>query len=244
MGFQIDLLTDVFPGKSSAGALGLSTCAMIRGGQKSILFDTAAHGVIKIIERRWKELNIDPEKVEMVFLSHMHYDHLNNLACYPNAEVVIGRREWEYATQTKDEWTPLESVQYLKNNRKIRFVEDNEEIIPGIRAIWTPGHTPGHMSMTIETEEGLCVLAGDAVKNRSELEMEYSDQYVDKDASASSIRRIKSMAYKVLPGHDGYLYVKDGKVIPERELYLDILLPKCCTGGAGAEDGVYHLSVK
>ena len=64
MGFQIDLLTDVFPGKSSAGALGLSTCAMIRGGQKSILFDTAAHGVIKIIERRWKELNIDPEKVE------------------------------------------------------------------------------------------------------------------------------------------------------------------------------------
>lgn len=241
MKFQVDLLTEVFPGKSSAGALGLSTCALIRGGEKSLLFDTAAHGVIKILEKHWKALDIDPKKVEMVFLSHMHYDHLNNLACYPNAEVIIGKKEWEYATTSKDEWTPLESVQYLKNDRKIRFVEDGEEIISGVRAIWTPGHTPGHMSLAVETEEGLLVLAGDAVKNRSELELEYSDQYVDQAASAASIRKIKNMAYKVLPGHDGYLYVKDGKVIPERELFLDIFLPKCCVGG---QDGVYHLSVK
>ena len=241
MGFQIDLLTEVFPGKSSAGALGLSTCALIRGGAKTILFDTGAHGVIKTLQRRWKELDINPEEIGTVFLSHLHYDHLNNLACYPNAEVIAGRKEWEYATQTRDEWTPLESILYLQRERKVRLVEDNEEIIPGIHAIWTPGHTPGHMSLTIETDEGVLVLAGDAVKNRSELDLEYSDQYVDQEASANSIKRIKKIASKVLPGHDGYLFVKDGKVIPERELFLDIMLPKSCVGG---ENGVYHLSAK
>ena len=75
-------------------------------------------------------------------------------------------------------------------------------------------------------------------RNRSELELEYSDQYVDQQASAASIKKIKSMAFKVLPGHDGYLLVRDGKVLPEKELDLDIMLPRGCT------DGVYHLKVK
>ena len=77
--------------------------------------------------------------------------------------------------------------------------------------------------------------------NRSELELEYSDQYVDQQASAASIKKIKSMAFKVLPGHDGYLLVRDGRVIPEKELDLDIMLPRGCTDG---DNGVYHLTVK
>ena len=81
-------------------------------------------------------------------------------------------------------------------------------------------------------------MAGDSVKNRSELELEFSDQYVDQEASMNSIKRIKNMAYKVLPGHDGFLLIKDGKVIPACELSLDIMLPKGCKNG---DDGIYHL---
>ena len=241
MNYQIDLLTKVFPGKCSAGALGLSTCALLRAPGHTLLFDTAAHGVIKTLQNSLAQLNVAPEEVDTIFLSHMHYDHLNNVAYYPNAQIIVGRREWEYATQEKDEWTPLESVLYLQNCRQVRLVEDGEEILPGIRAIWTPGHTPGHMSLAVDTPEGVLVLAGDAVKNRSELELEYSDQYVDQQASAASIKKIKSMAFKVLPGHDGYLLVRDGKVLPEKELDLDIMLPRGCTDG---DNGVYHLTVK
>ena len=46
---KIDLLTKVFPGKSSAGALGLSTCVLIRTGKHTMMFDTGAHGVIKAL---------------------------------------------------------------------------------------------------------------------------------------------------------------------------------------------------
>ena len=56
-----------------------------------------------------------------------------------------------------------------------------------------------------------------------------------------ALKKIKSMAYKVLPGHDGYLLVQDGKVVPEQELVLDIMLPRGCMDG---DNGVYHLSVK
>lgn len=235
---KIDLLTKVFPGKSSAGALGLSTCALIRTEEHTLLFDTGAHGIIKILQRSLAELQVQPEEVDMIFLSHLHYDHLNNVAYFPNAEIVCGRREWEYATTEKDEWTPLESILYLQRERKLRFVEDNEEVLPGMRALWVPGHTPGQMALAIDTPEGTLVMAGDSVKNRSELELEFSDQYVDQEASTNSIRRIKRMAYKVLPGHDGYLLIQNGKVIPECELTLDVMLPRGCKDG---DNGVYHL---
>ena len=160
------------------------------------------------------------------------------MAYFPNAEILCGRKEWEYATTQLDEWTPLESILYLQEKRRVRLVEDDEEIAPGMRALWVPGHTPGQMALAIEEEAGVLVLAGDSVKNRSELELEFSDQYVDQAAGTASIRRIKQMAYKVLPGHDGYLLIRDGKVIPENELELDIFLPRGCTDG---ENGTYHL---
>ena len=94
------------------------------------------------------------------------------------------------------------------------------------------------MALAIDTPEGTLVMAGDSVKNRSELELEFSDQSVDQKTSANSIRRIKSMAYKVLPGHDGYLLIRDGKVIPECELTLDVMLPRGCKDG---DNGIYHL---
>jgi len=236
---RIDLLTKVFPGKSSAGALGLSTCALIRVDDRVILFDTGAHGIIKTLQKSLADLCVEPDEVDTIFLSHLHYDHLNNAAYFPKAQIICGRREWEYATQTKDEWTPLESILYLQNEREIRLVEDNEEIYPGMTALWVPGHTPGQMALAIRSEEGTIVLAGDAVKNRSELEMEFSDQYVDQEASSNSIRRIKGMADKVLPGHDGWLLVKGGKVLPECKLSLDVMLPRGCTEG---DNGVYHLT--
>ena len=235
---KIDLLTKVFPGKSSAGALGLSTCALIQVQGRKILFDTGAHGVIKILQKSLQDLAIKPEEIDTIFLSHLHYDHLNNVAYFPNAEILCGKKEWEYATTQLDEWTPLESILYLQEKRRVRLVEDGEEIAPGMRALWVPGHTPGQMALAIEEEEGILVLAGDSVKNRSELELGFSDQYVDQAASTASIRRIKQMAYKVLPGHDGYLLIRDGKVIPENELELDIFLPRGCTDG---ENGTYHL---
>jgi len=235
---KIDLLTKVFPGKSSAGALGLSTCALIRTGARTILFDTGAHGIIKTLQGSLARLGVEPEEVDTIFLSHLHYDHLNNVAYFPQAKILCGRKEWEYATTAKDEWTPLESILYLKNEREVELVEDGQEILPGMRALWVPGHTPGQMALALDTDEGVLVLAGDAVKNRSELELEFSDQYVDQQASTASIRRIKQMADKVLPGHDGYLLIREGKVIPESELSLDIMLPKGCTDG---ENGVYHL---
>ena len=235
---KIDLLTKVFPGKSSAGALGLSTCALIQVQGRKILFDTGAHGVIKILQKSLQDLAVKPEDIDTIFLSHLHYDHLNNVAYFPNAEILCGRKEWEYATTQLDEWTPLESILYLQEKRRVRLVEDGEEIAPGMRALWVPGHTPGQMALAIEEEEGILVLAGDSVKNRSELELEFSDQYVDQAASTASIRRIKQMAYRVLPGHDGYLLIRDGKVIPESELELDIFLPRGCADG---ENGTYHL---
>ena len=235
---KIDLLTKVFPGKSSAGALGLSTCALIRTGEHTMLFDTGAHGVIKILEKSFADLGVSFAEVDTIFLSHLHYDHSNNVAKFPSAEIIVGKKEWEYAHQSLDEWTPLEMIQYLDRERRVRLVDDGEKIFEGMTALFVPGHTPGQMALELDTPDGILVLAGDAVKNRSELEQEFADQSVDTSLSEASIRRIKKIADRVLPGHDGYLRIENGKVIPEDVLTLDIFLPKGCTNG---DHGNYHL---
>ena len=55
---KIDLLTKVFPGKSSAGALGLSNSALIRTSDHIMPFDTGAHGAIKILQKSLEEFQI------------------------------------------------------------------------------------------------------------------------------------------------------------------------------------------
>ncbi|MDR1701617.1 MAG: MBL fold metallo-hydrolase [Sporomusaceae bacterium] len=228
MKFKIDLLTKVFPGKSSAGALGLSSCALIRGGEKMVLFDTGAHGAMPVLLNAFQTLAFNPEDVEVLFLSHLHYDHLNNAAIFPNATIITNKTELKYASEVCDLWTPLESILYLKEQRKLQFVEDGEEFLPGMRAIFTPGHTPGHMSLALNDGDEVIVLAGDSVKNRSELKLEQADSSVDTAASTASIKRIKKMASKVLPGHDGWLLLKDGAIVPQEELTLEVRLPEGC----------------
>lgn len=237
---KIDLLTKVFPGKSSAGTLGLSTSALIRTQGKNLVFDTGPHGAVKVIKTALEDLQVDPEEVDIVFISHCHYDHINNLSLYPNAKILMSKDEWEWAMNAKDEWIPIESIEYIKNHRDLQLVEDGDEILPEIRALFTPGHTHGHMSLAVKTVEGIAVLAGDAVKNRRELILEYSEQFIEEEKSRKSIKKIKEMAYKVFPGHDGYLLLQGDNIIPQDDLFLDISLPEGCKGGV---DGVFHLTV-
>jgi glyoxylase-like metal-dependent hydrolase (beta-lactamase superfamily II) len=95
-------------------------------------------------------------------------------------------------------------------------VEDGDEIVPGVTAMMTPGHTPGCCSYVVQQDDGSrWVLAGDAAKNRGELRTEEVQMSMDPAATARSLRRIKSVANRVLPGHDGWVTLRDGQVLPE-----------------------------
>lgn len=116
------------------------------------------------------------EDVSLVINTHLHFDHAGGntwrtergdiMASFPNARYVVQRGEFEYATHANERT----SASYFPNNWDVIFAEErfdliegNQELRPGIRTRLTPGHTPFHQSIVLESGgETLCFL-GDVV---------------------------------------------------------------------------------
>jgi N-acyl homoserine lactone hydrolase len=78
----------------------------------------------------------------------------------------VQRREREAARAedyTISEWVEFEGATYVE-------LEGEHEVLPGIRVVPTPGHSPGHQSVLVETDDGLAVVAGDVAHTWSEFD--------------------------------------------------------------------------
>lgn len=122
---------------------------------------------------------IDQCAVTKVVLTHAHPDHLwgtldsNGKLMFPNATYYIGAAEWDFWMDPDYRNTMpailhefAEGAQRDLGALKDRIVllRPGDEIVTGMRALDTVGHTPGHMSFEIELGEGL-IIAGDAATN-------------------------------------------------------------------------------
>lgn len=116
-----------------------------------------------------KKSNIDPREVDYVFISHLHHDHSSNVELFPNAKVVLSKKGWvEYMKKNRpyyynDALFPAGPIKYIAGlpPEKIIFVEDEIEVLPGIKAFWVGGHTPGCMAVQVNSREGKVVFTSD-----------------------------------------------------------------------------------
>jgi glyoxylase-like metal-dependent hydrolase (beta-lactamase superfamily II) len=137
---------------------------LVNTGKRLVLIDTGA-GSSFGTHGGWLADNIRasgyrPEDIDTVLLTHIHGDHSNGLtidgkAVFPNAEVVVARGEadaWlDRANRTKVRQESVHVIDealaafapYRKANR-VRIFDGAGDVVPGIRAVPAPGHTPGH----------------------------------------------------------------------------------------------------
>ncbi|PCJ12540.1 MAG: MBL fold metallo-hydrolase [Gammaproteobacteria bacterium] len=113
------------------------------------------------------------EKVDRVLCTHLHFDHvgwntfLDNdqwKPTFPNARYLIGAAEWDFWGGKEDPFganTNEEAIQPLLDANLVDLVETNHEINQEVRLIPTPGHTPGHVSVEIESQGQRAVITGD-----------------------------------------------------------------------------------
>jgi glyoxylase-like metal-dependent hydrolase (beta-lactamase superfamily II) len=134
------------------------------------------------LEQELSRAGVRPEEIEIVINTHLHWDHSGaNLKlqrdgtpvpAFPNAEFYVQSGEWESATHT----SALTRESYINQNDptliragQLKLVEGDLEIVPGIRVVRTPGHTPDHQSILIESGGAALLYPGDLIPTVSHL---------------------------------------------------------------------------
>lgn len=164
-----------------------TNCVLIETGDQKVLIETGYgskfdekkrrihHGEPgdPLVENLAKQ-GVDVEQIDTVILSHLHFDHAggatqfdergNLRTTFPNATYVAQRHEWINATSGFPELVgayPQENLLPIQEAGQLRLIDGNEEILPGIRAQVTGGHTLGHQVLIIESRGEMAVFMGD-----------------------------------------------------------------------------------
>ncbi|MBM1557557.1 MBL fold metallo-hydrolase [Sulfitobacter mediterraneus] len=157
---------------------------LMRSGDRVVLFDVGsgpdfapnAGTLLTSLEA----LDVTPEDVTDVIFTHAHPDHLWGLLddfddpLFSNASYMIGQTEWDY-------WMDPDTVDTIGDARasfavgaqrrlemiqdSIAFFKDGEEVLPGVAARATFGHTPGHMAFEVRSGSNAVMILGDCIGN-------------------------------------------------------------------------------
>jgi glyoxylase-like metal-dependent hydrolase (beta-lactamase superfamily II) len=168
------------------------------------------------IEEALLDIGVDIDDIHTVGLSHLHHDHAGGLKLFAGkVPVHAQRRELEYglSNHPEPERNAIVRVDFDDPNIDWRLAEGEAEIAPGITAVPTYGHTPGHQSFVVDLDEsvggGGFVFAFDAADLTENIEHELpvgGVVGVEPEATVEQIRKLKRIAgergYRLVPGHD------------------------------------------
>jgi N-acyl homoserine lactone hydrolase len=145
--------------------------------------------------------------IDIVINSHLHYDHAENNVLLPDAQFFVSLAEWEYA---KD---PIATQRWLYDyawtDEQLTFqnytlvAQDHFEVRPGVRLLQTPGHSRGHQSVLVNTDEGVLCVAGDAACFMENFTIPTPPGgLTSAEQALDSLERMRVHADRVLMNHD------------------------------------------
>ena len=196
----------------------------LSNGERTILVDTGfneamakkrGRQIIKPVAEGVRALGIDPDKVEDVIVTHMHYDHAGNLPLFPRARYHLQDREMEFATgrcmchdmmrhgYEADDVTHLVRCVF---DQRVEFHDGSSELAPGVELHHIGGHTKGLQSVRVRTRRGWVVLASDASHFYAHMEQDRAFPIVynvgDMLEGFKTLRRLATSPQHIVPGHD------------------------------------------
>jgi N-acyl homoserine lactone hydrolase len=177
------------------------------------------------IGSRLAAMGIAPEDVELVVCTHLHWDHCSNMRLFSMARFVVHARELAFALDPIPPYyrsyeSAVLGITPPYAGLPFDTVEGDKEVYPGITVFPTPGHSPGHQAVSLDTDKGRYVIAGDAVFCYENLKADPAahlpfippGRFLNMLEAWESLGTIASRAAYVLPGHD--IRVFDKEVYP------------------------------
>lgn len=163
------------------------------------------------LANRLAQLGLKPLDIDVVFIGHLHFDHGGGLCDVQHAEIHVHQKEYAAANE------PADGAYFrddFSGDLRWKFQQQEYDLVSGVRAIESPGHTAGHMSMLIELPKGPPILlAGDAADLQENIEAEIAPGlcwHDREDLAVHSIRKLKILAREtgatLWPNHDMAFY--------------------------------------
>ena len=202
-----------------------TNCVLARNQRHVVLIDTGYGSKLTARKRAWlgaedgdplsaslRAAGVGVEEITTVVLSHLHFDHAGGATCrgpdgqlratFPNAEYVAAQAEWDAALSGVAELRgayPLENLTPLAESGQLRLIDGEVEIVPGVQAWPTPGHTLGHQSLVIESGGQGAIYLGDLCPTWRHLPPLWCMAY---DVDLLETRRTKSRVLGVVADQD------------------------------------------
>ena len=190
-------------------------CYLIRSGSRTILLDTGyGEGPIEAIGGRRGELmqaltskGIKAEEVDTVFISHLHSDHVgwnvvgpdDSLSpAFPNARYVCHQADLDHFRRADIQAASTfpfmdRCVESIAGWGLLDTLTEDTDLTTGVRALHTPGHTPGHMSILVTSQGEEALIQGDVLVHPAQVTEDDWNCHFDFDWPVSTETRRKML---------------------------------------------------
>jgi glyoxylase-like metal-dependent hydrolase (beta-lactamase superfamily II) len=161
---------------------------------------------------RLAALGVRPEDIDILILTHLHWDHAANIHLFPRARVLVQREELRYAAAplAPHRWAYEAYPPLAFASDRYEVIDGDAKIVEGVSVHLTPGHSPGLQGVAVRASGAVYFIASDNVP-LAEM-WNAREQYgaphwpnaihVDLEAYFKSLRRIEDLGEVVLPSHD------------------------------------------
>ena len=205
----IDVLLQGFPLSTDQGSPAFCSVVLVEGadagGQtRRILVDAAHVGRRAILWDALARRGLGPADVDVLVLTHAHWDHMQNADVFEHARILLHPRERRYLRRPhRNDWATPKWTGTILEQLHVEEVAEGAELLPGVGIVDIPGHTAGSSGVTVATEQGLAVIGGDAVHSAPATQARQIPLVFWSAAQArQSIERVLALADVVYPGHD------------------------------------------
>jgi glyoxylase-like metal-dependent hydrolase (beta-lactamase superfamily II) len=196
----------IIPGmgiRSDIGTMGAAGVTMIEDDTR-IIVDVGHFGMRDVLLAELKKRNLTPKDFDIVILTHIHWDHCLNVDLFENAKVILGRDELRLGALNAKPDRHSEDFKGFLRDLKAEGAFAPYRVSENTSIMDSPGHTPGHISVKAEAEDGVVIFTGDSIPGLRAYRRGVPDLvFYDFEKAKQSVSNVKEMKPKmIIPGHD------------------------------------------
>jgi glyoxylase-like metal-dependent hydrolase (beta-lactamase superfamily II) len=177
-----------------------------QGSLKRILVDTGHTGRRPALDAALRQRGLTRDSIDVLFCTHAHWDHIENLDMFPGAELVLHPDERRYVRRPHPndsgcpEWTDAVVSKY---EDRVRLAEEGTRLLPGVEVVAAPGHSAGTIALAVATPDGIAIIAGDSIQNTTVArERRNALVFWNEQQANQTVDKLLAIGDIIYPGHD------------------------------------------